>query len=76
MRLTTFDGVFILGLLLVLTGFALAEEEPSFVEVLSTGSNSANRIHVTNVALKRLIVFVTICLRLTCQMSDTVESRK
>lgn len=56
MRLTTFDGVLILGLLLVFTGLAFAEEEPPFVKVLSTSSNSTNGIHVTNVALKRLMV--------------------
>lgn len=54
-RLTTLDGVFIFGLLLVLAGLATTEKKPSFVEVMLTGSGSANRIHVADVALKRLI---------------------
>lgn len=55
-RLTALDGVFIEGLLLVLTSLTLAEEEPPLVQVLLTSSSGTHRINITNMALKKLIM--------------------
>lgn len=53
-KLTTIDGVFKLGPLLVLTRFTLAEEEPTFVEILATSGSGTDRIYVIDAELKKV----------------------